>query len=108
MSSLYMLDTNMVIDLPPLRHQHQPTAAHLVGVQPMDGLLGQQDLAFEGVDDPGQGVEQSGLARAIGAEDGDHLAFFNLQVHPLHRSNRAVPGFQVAHFQQGTHAQAPK
>ena len=96
------------VDLATLGHQHQTPSAHLIGVQAVDGLVVQQDLAFEGVDHPGQSVEQGGFARAIGPQYRDHLSFFDLQVHPLHGGNRAVPGFQVAHFQQGTHAQAPK
>ena len=96
------------VDLATLGHQHQAPSAYLIGVQAVDVLVVQQDLAFERIDHPCQGVEQGGFTCAIGPQHRHHLSFFNLQVHPLYGGNGAVPGFQVAYFQQGTHAQAPK
>jgi hypothetical protein len=66
-----------------LGHQHQTPAGHLVGVQAVDCLAHEMDRTLERIDHAGNGVEQGGLARAIGPEHGDKVALGQLDVDAL-------------------------
>ena len=58
-------------DIGDLEAARQPEAADLVGLQPVDALAVQQDLAAGGAEAPADEVEQGRLACAVGSDDRD-------------------------------------
>ncbi|MCY1295639.1 hypothetical protein D9M70_449870 [compost metagenome] len=85
--------------VPPLEHLHQA-----IGDQPMRHAAPDvrapvenpplHDLAALGANQAGDRFEGGALARAVGAEQRDDLAFRHLQGHPAHGENRLL----VQHF----------
>jgi hypothetical protein len=73
-----------------------------VGTVEVDGPLG-------GFDDAADGPEQGGLACAVGAEQGDHLAGLHLDVDTVEGADPAVAHHQPAHLEEGVaHPSSPK
>src|SRR5262249_27593864 len=69
------------------------------GLAPRYGLEGpavEEDLAGGRVDDPGQDLQQRGLARTVLAEDGGDLALRDLGVEPRERGSRPVARGEAA------------
>ena len=54
---------------------------------------------------PGDGSKERALARAVGAQHGDHFPFLQGQGHPLQSFQRAVVDVQVSHLEKGGHSQ---
>ena len=48
-----------------------------------DVLPAQQNAALIGNKAAGDGIEQGGFARAVGAHDGGKISGFHLQAHPI-------------------------
>jgi hypothetical protein len=64
-----------------------------------DVLALELDRTLAGVDDAGDGFQDRGLARAVGAEHGGDLAAAHLQADPTNRLDRAVGALDVEQFQ---------
>ena len=54
------------------------------------------------------GVEQRGLAGAVGADDGDDLVVGDVERHAAHGLDLAVGDMDIGKFQQRAHAAAPR
>ena len=58
--------------------------------------------------DAHDGVEQRGLAGAVGADDGDDLVVADLERHRAHRLDLAIGDMHVGDLQQRAHALTPR
>ena len=66
------------------------------------------DGAAAGIDDPGDGFKDGGLACAVGAQHGGDFALCDLQAHAPDGANRPIGAFDVGELQKGLRAhQAP-
>ena len=79
-------------------HDPEPGAGHGVGVGDVAPVEG--DGARRRVDQAGDGLEEGRLAGAVGAEDGDHLAFLHLEVDAEQDLHTAVAGVDAPTGQQ--------
>jgi hypothetical protein len=66
----------------------QAPAGPLMGGQPGDVTPVELDRPAER-DEPGQGIHESRLARAVGADEPDELAIAHLERHLTHRADAA-------------------
>ena len=57
-----------------------------------------EDLAFGGGHQLGQGVQEGGFAAARGADDGKELAFFDVEVDPIEDGQIPKPFCEVIHL----------
>jgi hypothetical protein len=104
-------DAEVGEDVLRLRHEGQPLEDHAVRGHAGDVPALQQDLAGADRHEPGHGLHEGGLARAVGPEDGEDLALIDPQRRPAHdRQARVVSGFEVTHLQRraGRHADSPR
>jgi hypothetical protein len=68
-----------------------------VDAVPVEGHLAFGDLALVDVEEAGDGPEQRGLARPVGAQQGDDLAFGHVEGHtPEHEDDVVVHDLEVA------------
>src|SRR6185369_9143873 len=72
-----------------LEGARHPEGRHVVGpeLRPVTAL--EEDLAFVGLVEAADHVEEGGLARAVGADDGHDLPAADLEAHPLEGLHRA-------------------
>ena len=61
-----------------------------------EGLAAERDLAAAGLEQTGDGAQERGLARAVGADDADELAFGHVERDALQRAHGAVGDGKVA------------
>ena len=67
------------------------------GARPCDGPPGEVHLAVP-AHQPADGVEQGGLPRAVGPDEGDDLALPDVAGHAAEGGDGAVVGVEVADF----------
>ena len=67
------------------------------GASDGDGPAGEDDLPLP-AHQAADGVEQGGLAGAVGADEGDDLACPDVAGHPAEGGHGAVVGVEVANF----------
>ena len=72
-----------------------------------DGLAHELNGAVRAFHDSGDALEQRGFAGAVGAQDGDDLAFLNLEGDAAEGMNAAVSRFQVFNLQYRCHYSFP-
>ena len=91
--------------------------AHDVGRLLADQLLALERDAALRLDHPRDRTERGGLARAVGAEDDDHLALADMEIEPVEHLDRAISALQTADIEQwfthgsvlgATHAGVPR
>ena len=90
-----------------LGHQAEARRDAVLYFQPRDVLAGKSHAAGQR-QDPHDGVQQCGLAGAVGADDGDDLVVGDLERHRAHGLDLAIGDVGVGHFQQRAHATAPR
>ncbi len=83
------------------------TPAHRVRREPIDALVPERDGALIGGEHPGDDVEQRGLARAVGADDGEDRALGHAEAHPVDREQAAEPLAYPVDCQQRAHGLRP-
>ncbi len=69
-------------------HEREPAAVIVVALP--RHVAEHARLAGRRVDDAGEQLERGGLAGAVGAEEGDELAFVDIQIDAAHRFDVAV------------------
>ena len=79
-----------------LGHQSAAQGRDGLGRVAADILLVEKDLAGLAAQKPRNGLEQCGLARAIGADDGHDLTGRNVDRHPVQDLEVPVAGLQAA------------
>ncbi len=67
-----------------------------VGLEAVDALAGEGDLAGSWADDAGDGAEGGGFAGTVGADEGDDFAFFDVEGDAFDGEDGAVAGVEVA------------
>ena len=80
--------------------------ADLVACQAGDRMAGEPDRARARPDRAGDDVEQRRLARAVGADDGAHLAFLDAHGDLVERDQGAIPSRHAVKLEQ-RHVRAP-
>ena len=80
---------------------HEAPLHHPLWRQAADRDTVESDGPSTGPEAAGQGTQQSRLARAVGAEDGDHLAGVDVEVDPEEDLDGPVPGAQAPHLEEG-------
>ena len=73
---------------------------HFVRRQPGDLAVLERDASGAGADQPRDGLEQSRLAGAVGADQGDDLALVDRQLDAAKHLNLTVAGMQVVDGEQ--------
>ena len=81
---------------PPLGADEQPHPDDLVGPPRADSVTPEANAAPSGADEAREGSQQRRLAGAIGADEGDDLAFIHGQRQP--RSARICPYWNLKTF----------
>src|SRR6185436_6425773 len=95
-------------DLAPLRHVGDAVAGHPIGLAAPDRAPGEGDAALLRLQRAADGTEHRGLARPVGAQDGDDLALAHVEADATDGRNRPVVGLQVAHGENGpAHGRLP-
>ncbi len=81
-----------------------PRRDDILGVAAGDDVAGEAHLALGDAGQPDHGVERRGLAGAVGAEQGDDLAFHHLEIDAAHCLDGAVADMKVRYRQHRRHA----
>ena len=89
------------------RHQAKPRGDAVLDVELRDIGALEHHAALER-QDAHHGVEQRGLAGAIGADDGDDLAAADLEIDGADSLDLAVGNMGIGNGEQDTHATAPR
>ncbi|MCY1443719.1 hypothetical protein D9M71_601460 [compost metagenome] len=93
-------------DAPPFRHQRQPFADQVMPLDRPMRLAVEGNAAGAGFQQPGQGLQGSGLACAVGADQRHHFTLAHRQVDALDGLDGAIADLQVVHLQDVFHATA--
>jgi hypothetical protein len=70
------------------------------------GRRGEPEFALFGGGEPGEQLQQGGLARAVGADETDHVAGCDDEVQPGEEGTVAVAGGEVLGDEGGSHQEA--
>ncbi len=87
-----------------LKRARQSTAVDLIGCQTRHDLIAKQDLALGWHHVAADEVEQRGLSRAVGADDGVPFSRRDLEVDVADHGRQAEALFDIAQFDCGAHA----
>ena len=93
--------TQIVVDrqfgkhLPAFRHQREACGRDLMGLEPRDAAVVEQDLAVDRAQQAGQRPHDGGLAGAVGADHGDRLAGPHLERDVVQHRRRAIAGGEL-------------
>ena len=90
-----------------LGDQAQPQRNAVLDLLLREVLAGKAHPALQRQDAHGR-IEQRGLARAIGADDGDDLVVADLERHAAHGLDLAVGDMHVGDGEQRAHVTAPR
>ena len=90
-----------------LRHQAETRGDTVLDLQLSDVLAGERRGAFQR-QDTHDGIEQRGLAGAVGADDGDDLVVAHFKRHRAHRLDLAIGDVRIGDLQQRAHDAAPR
>jgi hypothetical protein len=82
-------------------------ARERVAVPGAERTLAEKHLALRHRQQAGQGLHQRGLARGVGADQGQGLAGVQRQVHAVQDGARATRHDERASFEQRAHARVP-
>ena len=85
----------------------QARADAVLDLEPRHVLAGERDAAPQR-QNAHDGVEQRGLAGAVGADDGDDLIVGDVKRHRTHGLDLAVGDMGVGDLQQRAHAATPR
>src|SRR5699024_6395601 len=77
----------------------QATLHYLVGRDALEILVLEDYAAALGMEQAGHGVQNRGLPRAVGADEGDDLPFLNSKGNPLYSVDAAVVHMDIINFQ---------
>ena len=88
-------------------HMGQTVGHQLMGHHGGDVLALEGDGARLGAQQTGDGLQGGGLARAVGADQGDDLPFGHLKGHALDGVDGAVVDVDVIHLQHSSHRVTP-
>jgi hypothetical protein len=88
-----------------LERARDPAAMHPVGAEPRDVLALEPDVAAGRAKDPGDAVEQRGLAGSVGADHPEKIARLHAQAHPAQRGKAEELLRQLVDFEE-RHASA--
>jgi hypothetical protein len=89
------------------RHEGKPQPDQRVGGQPVEARVAIVDFPLAG-DHACKRLQGRGLARAIRADQTDHLPFLDGEGDALHRSDAAVMDGEIGHGQKRAHAAPPR
>jgi len=101
------LDGHQRKDVPPLRDVRHAAAQEIGGRSVRDVLAVQEHTALPGGQEAEDRLEHGRFPRAVRADDRDHLTALDREGHALQDLELAVPGMEVADFEEG-HRHLPK
>ena len=94
-------------DLPPLGDQGQAHGHDLVGGDAPQALAHELDGAGVGGQQSGHRLQDGGLTRAVGPDEGDYLPLVDLEGDALDGVDGSVIDVDVVHLQNGVHPLLP-